>query len=212
MPPSAIILDVILPGLDGWDVLRQLKTDQSLRDVPVVIVTVVDEREVGLALGAADYLVKPVDRRALLDCLARFTFTTKVRSAPVRILAVDDDPATLDMIEAALTPDGFDVVRASGGTSALDLARARPPDLVICDLLMPDLDGFGVVAELAADPTTRHVPILILTGHELTAADKTRLNGKIMGVVSKGEYGKVGLHDWMARALPVLDPAPSAGP
>jgi signal transduction histidine kinase/DNA-binding response OmpR family regulator len=211
-PPAAIVLDVILPGLDGWDVLRQLKSDESLRDVPVVIVTVVDEREVGLALGAADYLIKPVDRRALLDCLARFTFTTKVRSGPVRILAVDDDPATLDMIEATLRPDGFDVVRASGGTAALHLARARPPDLVICDLLMPDLDGFGVVAQLAADPATSHVPILILTGHELTAADKTRLNGKITGVVSKGEYGKTGLHDWMARALPALGPVPSAGP
>jgi signal transduction histidine kinase/DNA-binding response OmpR family regulator len=204
--PSAIVLDVILPGLDGWDVLRQIKTDEGLRDVPVIIVTVVDEREVGMALGAADYLVKPVDRSALLDCLGRLTFTTKVQASPVRVLAVDDDPAALDMIEAALRPSGFDVLRATGGKAGLDLARSVSPDLVICDLLMPDLDGFGVVAELAANPWTRHLPILILTAHEITESEKTRLNGNILGIVAKGENGKAGLHDWLIRALP---PRPS---
>jgi signal transduction histidine kinase/CheY-like chemotaxis protein len=209
--PAAIVLDVILPGLDGWDVLRQLKTDERLREVPVIIVTVVDEREVGLALGAADYLVKPVQRAALLTCLARIADASTGRATPIRVLAVDDDPATLDMIDASLGPNGFEVIRASGGQRGLDLARSSAPDLVICDLLMPDLDGFGVVAELSADPATRHLPILILTAHELSPADKSRLNGKILGVVAKGENGKAGLHDWLARALAPGGPASQAG-
>ena len=198
--PAAIILDILLPDVDGWEVLRRLKTDELVHDVPVVIVTVVDEREVGLALGAVDYLVKPVSRSALLECLSRFTFTTKVLTQPIHILAVDDDPAALDMISAALTPDGFDVLLATGGRAALEIARSSPVDLVICDILMPDIDGFGVVAELKADTRTSDMPILILTGHELSDAEKARLNGKILGVVTKGESAKEGLRAWLARA------------
>ena len=198
--PDAIVLDVLLSGIDGWEVLRRLKTDELLRDVPVVIVTIVDEREVGLALGAVDYLVKPVNRASLLDALARYTSTTS-RSGSIRVLAIDDDPATLDMIEATLRPDGHDVTRATSGQAAIDIARHTPFDLVICDLLMPDLDGFGVVAELGADPRTRDRPILILTAHELTDLERTVLKGKVLGVAAKGETGSEGLRDWLARAV-----------
>ena len=111
----AILLDVLLPGIDGWEVLRRLKADARLRDIPVVIVTVVDERDVGLALGAVDYLVKPIDRDALLASLGRLTLTTKVQSRSVRILVVDDEPATLDMLEQTLGEAGFEVTRATGG-------------------------------------------------------------------------------------------------
>ena len=151
--PDAIILDVLLSGIDGWEVLRRLKTDELLVDVPVVIVTIVDEREVGLALGAVDYLVKPVNRAALLEALARYAPATS-RAGGIRVLAVDDDAATLDMIEASLRPKGHEVTRATGGQAALDIARSTPFDLVICDLLMPDVDGFGVVAAFGADPRT----------------------------------------------------------
>jgi CheY-like chemotaxis protein len=199
--PDAIILDVLLPDLDGWEVLRRLKTDEVVRDVPVIIVTVVDEREIGLALGAADYLVKPVDRSMLLEVLGRYTFTTKVLTQAIHVLAVDDDPAALDLIDAALKPDGFDVVRASGGREALDIARSTDIDLVICDILMPDVDGFEVVTGLRADPRTTDVPILILTGHELTDAEKSRLNGKILGVVAKGDSARDGLRAWLRRTI-----------
>ena len=197
--PDAIILDVLLPGIDGWEVLRELKSDRHTRDIPVIIVTIVDEREVGLALGAVDYFVKPVDRTALLERLSRHTFTTKVRQREVRVLTVDDDPASVAMVEAALAPEGFTVVPAYDGRQALDLAREQPPDLVICDLLMPDLDGFAVVSALKSEPLTREVPILVLTAHELTADEKARLNGKILGVVGKGEVAALGLRDWLRR-------------
>jgi signal transduction histidine kinase/DNA-binding response OmpR family regulator len=197
--PDAIVLDVLLPGIDGWEVLRELKSDPSTRNVPVIIVTIVDERDVGLALGAVDYFVKPVDRVALIDRLSHLTLTTKVKQREVTVLAVDDDPASVAMVEAALGPEGFTVVPAYDGRQALDLARQHPPDLVICDLLMPDLDGFGVVSALKAEPRTQEVPIIVLTAHELSAEEKSRLNGKILGVVGKGEAAAAGLRDWLVR-------------
>jgi signal transduction histidine kinase/DNA-binding response OmpR family regulator len=208
--PAAIVLDVLLPGTDGWETLREFKADPALRDLPVIIVTVVDERELGLALGAVDYFLKPVDRTALLNRLARYTFTTKVKTRPVRVLAVDDDPAALDLIDAALRPEGFDVVRATGGRDAIDQATAQPFDLVVCDLLMPEVDGFDVVTALKSDASTREVPILILTAHTLTEPEKVRLNGQILGIVDKGEDAAEGLHRWLARLLPPIgatDPA-----
>ena len=203
-PPAAIILDILLPGTDGWEVLREFKADPALRDVPVIIVSVVDERGLGLALGAVDYFLKPVDRTALLERLSRYTFTTKVKTRSIRVLAVDDDPAALDLIDAALQPEGFDVVRAAGGREAIDRAAAEPFDLVVCDLLMPDLDGFDVVTALKAEPSSREVPILILTAHTLTDAEKVRLNGQILGIVEKGEDGAAGLRRWLA-SIPTIE-------
>jgi CheY-like chemotaxis protein len=201
--PSAVILDVLLPGLDGWEVLRRLKADVGLRDVPVIIVTVVDERGIGLALGAVDYLVKPVEREALLACLTRLTFTTKVRDRRVRILAVDDEPGGLALIRAALEPDGFEVVDASGGRQALQVMQDDAIDLVVCDLAMPEMDGFEVIAALKADPRTASVPILVCTARDLSEADKERLNGKIVGTVTKGIDARDGLRRWLAHVAPI---------
>jgi signal transduction histidine kinase/CheY-like chemotaxis protein len=197
--PDAIVLDVMLPGIDGWDVLRTLKADPELRDVPVLMLTVVDEREVGLALGAIDYLVKPVERAALLARLSRYTFTTKVREGDVRVLVVDDDPGAVALIADGLEQEGFLVTRAGGGREAIDLARRAPPDIVVCDLVMPDVDGFALVHALKADPATRHASILVVTGHEITAADKERLNGDILGIVAKGADLRDGLRTWLGR-------------
>ncbi len=199
--PDAILLDVLLPGIDGWEVLRRLKADPSLRAVPVVIVTVVEEKEIGLALGAVDYLVKPIDREALLATLARLLPRAEA-AVQARILAVDDDPAALDAVESALRPSGFAVIRANGGSAAIRLARSEQPDVVICDLVMPDVDGFGVVAALKSEPATRDIPIIILTSHDLTTADKARLNGKVLAVVSKGTEAQAGLRDWLRRIRP----------
>jgi signal transduction histidine kinase/DNA-binding response OmpR family regulator len=209
--PAAIILDVLLPGADGWDVLREFKADAQLRDLPVVIVTVIDERGLGMALGAVDYFLKPVDRTALLDRLARYAFTTKVKTGVVRVLAIDDDPGALDLIDAALRPEGFVVARAGGGREGIDRARSGAFDLIVCDLIMPDVDGFGVVTALKADPASRDTPILILTAHTLSDADKVRLNGQILGIVEKGEEGAAGLRRWLAR-LPHARPAIQVGP
>ena len=198
-PPMAILLDVLVPRLDGWEVLRRLKADEVLRDVPVVMVTVVDEREVGLALGAVDYLVKPVQRGALLSCLARLGLQEPADGQLARILAVDDEPAALDLIGGILSGTGIDVLRANGGREAIDIARRGDVDLVICDLLMPDLDGFGVVAELKADATTASIPILICTSHDLSDDEKARLHGQILGIVAKGPTARDGLRGWLSK-------------
>jgi signal transduction histidine kinase/CheY-like chemotaxis protein len=199
-PPAAIVLDVRLPGMDGWDVLQHLKASSTLRNVPVVIVTVMEQQEVGLALGAADYLLKPVERETLLLSLRRLALAANVQRRPVSVLAIDDEPATLDLLERTLAPDGFEVIRAAGGAVGVQLARLHRPDLVVCDLVMPDLDGFGVVAALRADPATADLPIVILTGHQLSAIDKERINGHVLGIVAKGSSAETGLRAWLATA------------
>ena len=202
--PMAILLDVLVPRVDGWEVLRQLKADPAMRDIPVVMVTIVDEREVGLALGAVDYLVKPVQRVALLACLERIGITASATERPPTILAVDDEPAALQLVEGYLAGSGFEVLAASSGRQALDLVQEHDVDLVICDLVMPDIDGFEVVAELKADARTAPIPILICTAHDLTTAEKARLHGQILGIVSKGPSARDGLRGWLADLSPSL--------
>jgi signal transduction histidine kinase/DNA-binding response OmpR family regulator len=198
--PDAIILDVLLPGIDGWEVLRRLKADPALRDLPVVVVTVVDERNVAMSLGAVDYFLKPVRREALLDRLAQYTFTTKVKMGRVRVLTIDDDPAALELVAGALRPEGFEVVAAASGREGLDLALESPPDLVICDLLMPDMDGYEVVEQLHANEATKDVTILILTGQDLSTTDRQRLNGKVAEIVRKGVDPRPAFAHWLQRA------------
>ena len=208
--PAAIILDVMLPGMDGWEVLRQLKQDPQVRDIPVVIVTIIDEQDVGIALGAVDYFVKPVNPEALIARLARHALVTP--PAPdghglKTALAIDDDPTSLELVTTNLTNQGITVATATNGTDGLRQARNKHFDLIVCDLLMPDIDGFTVIAALDGDPATRDIPVLVVTAHDLTEADKKRLNGKILGVVHKGEALHDGLHRWLTRAIPQTNPA-----
>jgi signal transduction histidine kinase/DNA-binding response OmpR family regulator len=199
-PPGAIILDVLLPGIDGWEVLRRLKVDPGLRDVPVMVATVVDERNVAMNLGAVDYFVKPIRREALLARLATYTFTTKVKERNVRVLVIDDELVARDLVANALRPEGFEVVTAASGMEGLAMARDRQPDLVICDLIMPEMDGFEVVNRLAESDMPKDVPILILTGQDLTSADRERLNGKVAAVMAKGGDPRPALANWLRRA------------
>ena len=205
--PLAIVLDVLVPRIDGWEVLRTLKADPTLQDVPVVMVTIVDEREVGLALGAVDYLVKPLQRGALLACLDRLGLLATATERQATILTVDDEPAALRLVGGYLAGTGFEVLQASSGREALDLVKEHDVDLVICDLLMPDIDGFGVVAQLKADPRTAPIPILICTAHDLTTAEKKRLHGQILGIVSKGPTARDGLRGWLAQLRLASDAA-----
>ncbi|HLY13073.1 MAG TPA: response regulator, partial [Candidatus Limnocylindrales bacterium] len=200
--PDAILLDVLLPEVDGWDVLRQLKDDAELRDVPVIIVTVIDEREVGLALGAVDYFLKPVDRAALLERLGHYTFMTKVKAGPIKVLVVDDDPAALALVEAALVPEGFTVECVETGRRAIELGQSNRFDLVICDLVMPEVSGFEVVAALKDNGQSQATPILILTAQKLSEADRARLGNHILGIITKGPDATSGLRDWLVQAIP----------
>lgn len=183
--PLAITLDLLLPGADGWEVLKRLKSDPATSDIPVVIVSMIDNRELGVALGADDYFLKPVDRERLILRLRQFSAG---RTSPKpRLLLIDDDRAVHELVEAELNHVGFDLIRAFSGAAGLERAREDVPDVIILDLMMPDMSGFEVAEALKSDPATSQIPILILTAKELTAEDRRMLNSKIAALVPKGE-------------------------
>jgi CheY-like chemotaxis protein/nitrogen-specific signal transduction histidine kinase len=194
--PAAVVLDIHLPDLDGWDVLAALKADPSTVAVPVVIVSIVDERGRGFALGADEYLVKPVSRDDVLSALAR------VRALPDRgtLLAIDDDPMSVELVKTVLQPAGWTVVTAADGATGIVLARTRKPTAILLDLLMPGIDGLTVVEVLRADPETADIPIVVLTAKALSAADKERLKGRISYVAQKGDFDQALLIDLVRRA------------
>jgi signal transduction histidine kinase/CheY-like chemotaxis protein len=195
--PDAIVLDVLLPDIDGWEVLRRLKADPGTRDIPVVIVTVVDEPETGLHLGAADYLVKPIDREQLLDRLARHILIPPTVAPASRILVIDDDPGTLQIVETNLRRQGYQVATAPSGVQGLQVARRDQFDLIICDLLMPDMDGYAVIDALHADRRHTNPPIIVFTALDLHETDHSRLEGRVLGVIHKGDTAQSGLREWL---------------
>jgi signal transduction histidine kinase/CheY-like chemotaxis protein len=202
--PAAITLDILLPTLDGWEVLRALKRDEATRDIPVIIASVADDRELGFALGATDYFVKPVEREALLSRLDRYAFTRYLNYRDVTLLAVDDEPASLDLLEGMLAPAGFTVLRAGGGFEGIELALERQPELILLDLMMPQVSGFEVVEALRADARTQHTPILVITAKDVTDEDKRRLNGSITAILQKGTFAAVDLVSWLDTTLEQL--------
>ena len=188
--PRLIILDILLPGKDGWEVLGELKGDLITRDIPVVIVSIVDEPERGFSLGAADYVLKPFDREDFLRRLSRRSFMSKVQLGPVKILIVDDDPLAVDALAGMLEPAGFGILKAYGGQQGLELAAAEQPDLILLDLLMPGISGFEVVERLKEHPQTREIPIFVVSVKDLTADDKQKLNSLVAAVMLKGAFSR----------------------
>jgi signal transduction histidine kinase/CheY-like chemotaxis protein len=158
-PPDAIVLDVALPGIDGFEVIRRLKADARLAGIPVFFATIIDERQAGLALGANDYFVKPVDQAALLGALAK---SIAARPTP-RVLVVDHDDDIRRAIEDGLRAGGADVVACADGRDGLALSRESHFDLIVCDMQSPEVDGFSMLAAMEQDPATRHTPVLGLT-------------------------------------------------
>jgi len=189
--PAAVVLDIHLPGMTGWDVLETLKADPSTASVPVVVVSVEPERGRGFALGATEYLVKPVHGEHLLAAVSRALQHSRTPVPGGRVpdgrsvVVVDDDPLALKLVRSTLEPLGWTVHTCSGGLDAADLVRAVDPSVVIMDLLMPDVDGFAVIDELRADGTPSGPPIVVLTAKSLTPQDRARLEGRISFVAEK---------------------------
>ena len=201
LQPAAITLDIILPEVDGWEIMTRLKSDATTSGIPIVVVSVVDNPELGLALGAIDYFVKPVDTGALIKRLNRFDFMRHSGKNEVRVLVVDDDAANRIWLTQALEPAGFTVFEASGGREAIELAKEKRPDCVVLDLMMPEVTGFDVVEELRADQRTRETPIMVVTAMTLTDADKRLLNGRVSQILTRGNVATTDIVGLLKRVI-----------
>jgi signal transduction histidine kinase/DNA-binding response OmpR family regulator len=203
--PVAITLDIVLPGAQGWDVLRALKADATTASLPVIIVSMIDNRELGLAFGADDYFVKPVDWTRLMRRLREITVRTAAPKRP-RLLLIDDDVSIHDMLEAELTKQGYQLEKAFSGAEGLQRAEVSVPDVIILDLAMPGMSGLEVAAQLKHSDATSHIPILAFTAKELTVDDREQLRG-FHAVVAKGaSSGKR-----LIQAIHALDARSSIG-
>jgi CheY-like chemotaxis protein len=169
LQPLAITLDVVMPGMDGWAVLTAIKTDPELADIPVIMMSVVDDRNIGFALGASAFLTKPLDRSALVDAMKPFG-TTSGRS----ILIVEDDRAAAELVSRTLADEGWQVRIAQDGQAGLRMMREQAPSLIVLDLMMPLMDGFEFAAELRRHEPWRSIPVVVLTAKELTEEDRRR--------------------------------------
>jgi PAS domain S-box-containing protein len=184
--PLAITLDVMMPEMDGWTVLSALKADGAVADIPVIMLTIVDERNLGYTLGASDYLMKPVDRDKLVALLRRYRSADGTR----RVLVVDDDASTRLLMKTVLARDGWTVFEAENGRVALEIIGRDRLDLVLLDLGMPVMDGFEVVAEVRRQPGLQGLPIVVMTARDVTDDDRRRLNGGVQRVLQKASSSR----------------------
>ena len=191
--PAAVTLDLVLTGMDGWEVLRRLKSDDATRALPVVIISMMDNRDLGAALGAEDYFVKPVDRARLLERLHAIA----ARNGAKRLLVIDDDESVHAILDEDLAPLGYAIENASSGEDGLRAAEERAPDVIILDLMMPGMSGFEVAGSLKDNPRTANIPILVLTSKEISSADRALLHPKVSSFVQKGTSAR----DQLVREL-----------
>jgi PAS domain S-box-containing protein len=191
--PVAITLDIMLPDMDGWEILRRLRDDEVTNPIPAIVVSVVDNPELGSALGALDYFVKPLDAKELVKQLSKINLKRVAGGGRTCVLVVDDEPANRDWLRRVLEPAGFDVSVASTGQQGIDAAKTEKPDIVMLDLLMPEVDGFAVVDALSDDHETKAIPIVVLTAKHLTNADIGELNGRVSTVLKRESTGAIDL-------------------
>jgi CheY-like chemotaxis protein len=195
--PCAIVLDVLLRGEDTWAFLAALKASPETAAVPILVVTTVEDEQKGLALGAAAYRLKPVDRAWLLDALGRFTGVAGKR----RALVVDDDEIWRYLLGGALTALGFQIFEANDGTEAVGLARDRRPEVILLDLAMPGTGGEDTLEALSADPATRLVPVIIVTSRSVDDAQRDRLLQRATAILSKQTLSREGAAPAIRQAL-----------
>ncbi|WP_338871200.1 response regulator [Myxococcus stipitatus] len=200
LKPQAILLDIHLPKLDGWSVLSQLKSEPTLAGIPVILISVEEQRARGFSLGACEYLVKPVEPERLVEVVQRSLGQTPGAATGVgEVLVVDDDAATRELVSRNLRRAGFSTAEARNGEDALLKARVSPPSLVVLDLMMPNLDGFEVLRRLRAEKL--QVPVVVLTGKSLTSEEEALLRDGFAGFVKKGGHA---LEDVIAQAKGLL--------
>jgi signal transduction histidine kinase/DNA-binding response OmpR family regulator len=182
LKPILVTLDVMMPGMDGWAVLKELKSDPDLQRIPVMMVTIEGKKDLGYSLGAVEHLTKPVNREKLLQLVNQYAGP----DAPGHALVVDDDEDIREMFGRSLSEDGWTVDTAENGARALDQVSAHPPDLVLLDLMMPVMDGFEFLFEFRRRKEHRSVPVIVITAKDLTDDERLLLNGGVRQIVEKG--------------------------
>jgi len=187
--PAVITLDVLMPGMDGWAVLTALKADPALSDIPVIVLSIVDEKQMGYALGAADYLAKPIDWERLAAVLQRY----ECARPPCPVLIVEDDASLRELLRRRLQKEQWTVIEAENGRAGLERMSEREPELILLDLMMPEMDGFQFLDEVRKHDNWRSIPVIVITAKELTPEDRQRLNGAVEKILQKGAYSREGL-------------------
>jgi signal transduction histidine kinase/CheY-like chemotaxis protein/streptogramin lyase len=183
LKPSVITLDVMMPGMDGWAVVSALKADPELSDIPVVMLTIVDDQKLGYTLGAADYLTKPIDWKRLTLVLERY----RDRSSPGRVLVVEDDASVRELLQRNLEKEGWTVALAENGRVALERIAEARPSLILLDLMMPEMDGFEFMDALRQRGGGRDIPVVVITARQLSEEDRRRLNGQVVRIIQKSQ-------------------------
>ncbi|MDB5509156.1 MAG: domain S-box protein [Hyphomicrobiales bacterium] len=196
--PRVILLDVTMPRMDGWTVLRALKADPDLVSVPVVMVTIIDEQNLAFTLGASDYLAKPIEWDRLKGVMDQFRREERAGTAMI----VDDDPEARERLDSLLQKEGWKTTQAENGKLALDRMASEPPDLILLDLMMPEMDGFAFLREMRTHAQWRNIPVVVLTAKDITAADRKRLAPRADRVIQKGSMSMRDLARELSAFLP----------
>ena len=186
LQPAAITLDVVMPGMDGLEVLRALEADPATSAIPVILITMTDDRERGFSLGASEFMTKPFDRDRLVAVLERMGIVPSKQP----ILIVEDDPANRDLIRRTLEKAGWVVEEAENGEDALTRILANRPSLVLLDLMMPHVDGFDLLARLREREELRKIPVVVITAKDLTQDERERVTENVRRVLQKGKYSR----------------------
>lgn len=180
--PTLITLDVLMPGMDGWTVLTKLKADPEVANIPVFVISMVDEENKGFTLGASEYLTKPIDRTRLHILMKKYRWDSG------SALVVEDDIGTRKLLCSMLEEYGLHIQEAENGKVALEKVQENAPGVIFLDLMMPEMDGFEFIEELKKNPEHRPIPIVVVTSKDLTSADRLRLNGGIEKLIEKKSF------------------------
>ena len=195
--PTAVTLDVLMPNMDGWEVLAEIKADPELADIPVIMLTILDDKSKGYALGASDYLTKPIDRIRLAAVLEKY----RSESPPYHVLIVEDEKMSRDEMVSCLEQEGWIISEAENGRAALELMAESKPTVIVLDLMMPEMDGFQFVDELQAREEWSTIPIVVVTAKDLTRNEHKQLNRQAIQILQKGEYSQEELLNYVRDVL-----------
>ena len=189
--PDVITLDILLPMKDGWQVMRELKEHPICKNIPIIIISMIDERKLGFGLGAAEYFVKPIKKEVLLDSVRSIATKYSLQQKSARILVIDDDQSSTDLIKIILEAEGCTIFVAHNGKDGLRLANEHRPDLIILDLIMPGgMSGFDVAHELKHQGATVNIPIIVMTGMEIDDETRSQLEGFVVSLMKKSGFTK----------------------